>query len=203
MSKHFLFVMWEGFGTVAPELGVAAELIERGHRVTVLGDDSIQAEATAAGAGFVGYERAPNRRSRRVEDDVLRDWEARDGAEVFARAIDRIMCGPALNVAQDVLALHERNPVDCVVGCAFLFGAMIGAERAGLRRAVLYPNLDFRPAPGRPGFGPGLPPLDGPEGQARDAEIWAGCRALFSAGQPALDASVGRAFASRSRHSSH
>jgi len=187
MSKHFLFVMWEGFGTVPPELGVAKELIERGHRVTVLADDAIKPEATATGADFVGYEHAPNRRSKHIDDDVMRDWEARDGAEVFLRVIDRIMCGPALAVARDVVALHERDPVDCVVGCAFVLGAMIGAESAGLPRAVLYPNLDFRPAPGRPGFGPGLPPLEGPEGEARDAEIWAGCRALFAAGQPALD----------------
>lgn len=187
MSKHFLFVMWEGGGTVTPELGVAHDLIERGHRVTVLADDTIEAEATAIGASFVGYKHAPNRRSRRVEEDVLRDWEVGDATEVFTRAIDRIMCGPALGVAQDLLALHETDPVDCVVGCAFVFGAMIGAESAGIPRVALSPNIDFREAPGRPGLGPGLHPLEGPEGQARDAEIWAACRSIYATGQPALD----------------
>ncbi len=54
MNNHFLFVMWEGGGTVAPELGVARALIERGHRVTVLADDSIRAEALSVGAAFTG-----------------------------------------------------------------------------------------------------------------------------------------------------
>lgn len=187
MSKHFLFVMWEGGGTVAPELGVAQALIERGHRVTVLADDSIEAEATAIGARFVGYKRAPNRRSKHADDDVVREWECDDPAEIGARYIDRIFCGPALSVAQDLLALHETDPVDCIVGSYFLFGPMIGAERAGVPCAVLCANLDFREAPGRPGFGPGFHPLEGPEGQARDAAISAGQRAVFATGQPALD----------------
>lgn len=187
MSKHYLFVMFEGAGTVAPELGVARDLVSRGHRVTVLADDTIRTEATAIGAAFVGYRHAPNRRSRHVDHDVLRDWEAGDPAEVFGRLVDRVMCGPAAGVARDVLALHETDPVDCVVACACLFGAMIGAERAGIPRVALYPNLDFRESPGRPGFGPGLPPLEGAQGRARDAEIWAACRNLFAVGQPALD----------------
>jgi MGT family glycosyltransferase len=187
MSKHFLFVMWEGGGTVAPELCVAEDLIRRGHRVTVLADDTIETEARTIGAGFVGYEHAPNRQSRHIDHDVLRDWEVEDPAELFQRAMDRIMCGPALGVARDVVALHEADPVDCVATCYFLFGAMIGAERAGVPCAVLCPNVDFRAAPGRPGFGAGVHPLEGPEGEARDAEIWAACRSFYALGQPNLD----------------
>lgn len=186
MSKHFLFVMWEGGGTVAPELGVARALIERGHRVTVLADDTIQAEATEVGAGFVGYERAPNRRSRSIDDDVLQDWEC-DPADAASRTITRVMCGPALRVAQDVVALHEADSADCVVSCYYIFGGMIGAERAGVPCVALCPNIDFREAPGRPGFGPGVHPLPGPEGESRDQEMWAGFRDLFALGQPALD----------------
>ena len=45
MSRHYLFAMWDGAGTVPPELSVARSLIERGHRVTVLGDPTLEAEA--------------------------------------------------------------------------------------------------------------------------------------------------------------
>lgn len=186
-KKHFLFVMWEGGGTVPPELGVARKLVRRGHRVTVLGDDSIGPEVSAAGAGFVGYVDAPNRRTKGIDEDPLRDWEARDGAEIFSRVINGIMCGPALGVARDVLAVHQNDPIDCVAACAFRLGATMAAERAGLPSVVLFPNVDFRPAPGRPGLGPGLHPLAGPEGEARDAEVWSACRDLFGQGQPALD----------------
>jgi UDP:flavonoid glycosyltransferase YjiC (YdhE family) len=52
MSRHYLFTLWDGAGTVPPELSVARALIQRGHRVTVLGDPTIEAEARAAGADF-------------------------------------------------------------------------------------------------------------------------------------------------------
>ncbi len=85
------------------------------------------------------------------------------------------------------MACHARDPVDVVVGCALVFGALLGAERCGLPSVVLFPNVDLRWAPGRPGFGPGLLPLEGEEGEARDAEIWEAARLAFAAGQPALD----------------
>ncbi|MGW8370487.1 MAG: glycosyltransferase [Gammaproteobacteria bacterium] len=184
MSTHYLFVTWDGGGNVAPELGVARALVDRGHRVTVLADDTIRPEAIEVGAAFVAYERGPNNKSRAV--DSLRDWEC-DPVEAGTRSIKRIMCGSALGIAQDVVAVHEADPIDCVVSCYFLFGGMIGAERASLPCVVLCPNVDFREAPGRPGFGPGLHPLPGPEGEARDREMWAGFRALFELGQPALN----------------
>lgn len=183
MGKHVLFAMWNGGGTVAPELGLARQLIARGHRVTVLGDDTIARDVSEAGAAFVGYRHARNLRA-----DALDDWQAGSPPEAIGRVIARVMCGPPLEVARDVLAVHGRDPVDCVATCVFLPGGIIAAERAGVPSVVLCPNVDLRPAPGRPGFGPGLHPLAGPEGQARDAEIWGMCRELFGTGQPALDA---------------
>jgi hypothetical protein len=43
-----------------------------------------------------------------------------------------IMFGPALSVAQDVLALCERDVLDVVVACGFVLGAIIWAEKAGV-----------------------------------------------------------------------
>jgi len=183
MGKHFLFVMWNGGGTVAPELGLARQLMARGHRVTVLGDETIARDASAAGTAFVGYRHARNLRA-----DALDDWQATSPPEAIGRAITRVICGPALDVARDVLAVHAEDPADCVTACVFLPGALVAAERAGVPSVVLCPNVDLRPAPGRPGFGPGLHPLEGPDGLARDAEIWGMCRELFATGQPALDA---------------
>ena len=45
---RFLFAMWEGGGTVPPELAVARRLIARGHVVHVLGDPTIAASAERA-----------------------------------------------------------------------------------------------------------------------------------------------------------
>src|SRR5262249_57931250 len=48
-GKRFLLCMWEGGGTVPPELGLARKLIARGHAVDVLGDPTIEAEAKQIG----------------------------------------------------------------------------------------------------------------------------------------------------------
>jgi hypothetical protein len=50
--SRFLFVMWEGGGTVPPELAIARRLIARGHAVYVLGDPTIEAGAKAIGASY-------------------------------------------------------------------------------------------------------------------------------------------------------
>jgi MGT family glycosyltransferase len=183
-----------------PELALARQLRTRGHRITVLGDDSLRQEVQATGVSFVGYERAPNRPTKSKQHDPLRDWELDNPRDVLQACVTRIICGPALSVAQDLLALCERDAADVVVGGGFVLGAIIGAEKAGLPSVVLMPNVDFRPAPCRPGFGPGLAPLSGPEGEARDNEIWAFARAAFQAGQPFLDKARDELGLPRTRH---
>ena len=61
--NHFLFVMLEGGGTVPPQLGLARQLIQRGHTIQVLGDPSIAEDAQAAGCTFTPYVRATSNRS--------------------------------------------------------------------------------------------------------------------------------------------
>ena len=48
--SRFLLATWDGGGTIPPELGLAAELVGRGHEVVVLSDDTVEQEAVDAGA---------------------------------------------------------------------------------------------------------------------------------------------------------
>ena len=48
----YLFALVDGGGTVPPELGAARWLVERGHHVDVLADDSMNDEVHAVGAIF-------------------------------------------------------------------------------------------------------------------------------------------------------
>jgi UDP:flavonoid glycosyltransferase YjiC (YdhE family) len=57
----YLFALVDGGGTVPPELGAARRLVERGHRVDVLADDSMNDEVHAAGAIFRPWEQAIDR----------------------------------------------------------------------------------------------------------------------------------------------
>ena len=108
MSRHYLFTMWDGAGTVPPELSVARSLIERGHRVTVLGDPTLEPEATGVGAAFLPWREAPHLRSRRPEDDYIRDFEADNPPELIARMCERIICGPAAAYAAETAAAIAR-----------------------------------------------------------------------------------------------
>ncbi|BEL03451.1 hypothetical protein Q0Z83_016420 [Actinoplanes sichuanensis] len=53
-----LIVTWDGGGAVAPALGIASELRDRGHRVRVLGHPSMRARIEAHGPAFHAYRRA-------------------------------------------------------------------------------------------------------------------------------------------------
>ena len=158
MSRHYLFTLWDGSGTVPPELSLARALIERGHRVTVLADPTIEPEAVAARADFRSWREAPHLRSRRPHDDYLRDFEVDNPPELIARLCERLICGPAAAYAAETTsAIRELRP-DAVVSSAFLLGPQIAAEAARLPLAALFSNIYPLPAPGLPPFGAGLAP---------------------------------------------
>ena len=70
--------MWEGGGTVPPELGVARRLMARGHQVHILADPTIGAEAESIGCTFSPWRRGPHRTSLDPSQDPLKDWETKN-----------------------------------------------------------------------------------------------------------------------------
>lgn len=180
--RRYLFVVWEGGGTIPPELAIARRLVRRGHEVTVLGDPCVESDARSAGCEFTPYRRAPHRVSRAPETDLLREWEAMGQLGSFVRARDRLFCGPALQYALDVLDAVQDQNFDLVVSDSMLFGAMVGAERAGLPFALLMPNIYIYPAPGIPPIGPGWRPARGPLERLRDAAVYRLAHRLFDRG---------------------
>src|SRR5437588_10303411 len=72
-AKRFLFAMWDGGGNGPPVFGIVRQLVARGHYVRVLGDPTLAAEAQKAGAEHTPWVLAPHRKSRRPEDDLIKD----------------------------------------------------------------------------------------------------------------------------------
>jgi UDP:flavonoid glycosyltransferase YjiC (YdhE family) len=186
--RRFLFVLWEGGGTLPVELGLARRLIERGHAVHVLGDPCIAADARAIGCTFRSYVRAPYRIDRSLASDFVRDWEPRNPLKVFARQRDRVVFGPALAYAADLLDELERWPADVLVIDAALFGAMVAAEKSSLPTALLVPRCYLLPTPGYPAPGSGFFPAKGALGRLRDVVCGVVIKRLFATGLPALNA---------------
>lgn len=182
-----MFATWESGGTVPPVLGVIQQLVQRGHLVRLMSDACNQDDAVAVGAEFIPYCRAPSRMDKTAASDLKRDWEV-SAQEGFERLRDRIMFGPALAYARDVVAELERRPADLVVSSDMLFGVMAGAQAAGARLAILCPNICLYPLPGVAPFGSGLlPPRDDAERRHAAATL-AGKRAMLNHGLPALNA---------------
>lgn len=183
-----LEAIWDGGGNVAPQLGIARELGERGHEVTILGHRVQRERIEATGAAFAGYRHAPDSDASRPETDLIRDWEARTPIGAFARSRDRLMYGPAALFARDVIETLEARPADVVAWDYILMGAGLGAESAGLPSAALVHTIYPLPTPGVPPFGLGLAPPRGRAGRARDALLTKALLRAFVPGLKALNA---------------
>lgn len=187
-SRCFLMAMWEGGGTVPPELGVARRLIGRGHRVHVLADPTIGDEARAVGCTFTPWRRAPHRTSLDPSQDLLKDWETKNPFVMLKRARDRFLAGPAADFAADTTDAIEAVRPDAVVPDYLLLGSIIAAQAAGLPVAALVPNIWMVPTRGTPSIGPGFPPAKGAFGRTRDAAMLRIVNHLFNKGLPTLNA---------------
>jgi MGT family glycosyltransferase len=180
--RRFLFTMWEGGGTIPPELGLARRLTERGHTVHVLGDPTIAERADAAGCGFTPWQRAPHRTSMDPADDLLKDWEFSNPLGVVRNAIDNFMAGPASTFATETVETIQEVRPDLVVADSLMLGTMVGAEATEVPYAVLVPNIWMLPTPGVPPVGPGFAPARTVLGRSRDIAVRAVANRIFSRG---------------------
>ncbi|MDQ2742189.1 MAG: glycosyltransferase [Chloroflexota bacterium] len=157
---NYLFALTDGGGTVPPELGVARRLVDRGHQVSVLADESMGGETRATGASFLPWSVPPT--------GELRDWERQSPMSLARNTVEHMITGPAPGQARDVAAALERMQPGLVVTSFFALGAMVAAEAKRVPFNVLIPNIYGLPAKGMPPGGVGLAPAHGPLGRLRD-----------------------------------
>jgi MGT family glycosyltransferase len=186
-TRRFLMTMWEGGGTIPPELGVARRLIARGHAVHVLADPTIKVGAEEVGCTFSSWSRAPHRTSLDPAEDLLKDWELRNPLVMLKRFRDVFIAGPSADYAADTAEAIEAFKPDAVVPDAFLFGSIIAAQAASLPVALLVSNIWVMPTPGTPPIGPGFAPAKSGLGRTRDAAMLAIVNRLFRGGLPPIN----------------
>jgi len=158
----------DGGGNVPPELHAVRRLIERGHAVDVLADDSVAPDVRSTGAEFRRWVRALNRTDRRPEHDPVRDWECKYPWQLVDRLVDTMLVGPAAGYASDVAEAINRCQPALVACSMFCLGGMVAAEATRIPYVVLFPNIYPLPARGLPPFGIGLRPARGLLGHVRD-----------------------------------
>jgi MGT family glycosyltransferase len=169
--QRYLVALIDAGGNVPPELGAVRRLVERGHTVSVLADDSVEQDVRATGADFLRWQRAPNLPDRAPENDPARDWECSTPWQLVERLIETRCVGPAAAVAEDVDAAICRVEPNAILCSMFCLGAMIAAESAQRPFAVFFPNVYLLPAEGLPPFGLGLQPARGAAGRLRDRAL--------------------------------
>jgi MGT family glycosyltransferase len=169
-TTSYLFALIDGGGTVPPELGAVRRLVDRGHRVEVLAEDSMREEIAGAGATFRPWT-AMNRPDRRPENDPMRDWEIRSPRQLIDRLLDTVLVGPAPQMAADLLDALRANRPDVAVCSFFALGGMVAAEAVDLPCFVMMANTYCLPAPGMPPFGLGAQPATGAVTGIRDRAV--------------------------------
>ena len=169
-SDRFLLCLIDAGGTVPPALGLARALLTRGHRVRVLADPTIEADARAAGCAFSPWREAPHFNSRAEQTALL---GAAEGGNPF-RALKAVRryAGKATTrrFAADVVSTVEQFPVDAILSDG-VPGILIGAQATGLPTATLMAQIYVRPTAGLPLVGTGWSPARGVLGRARDTVI--------------------------------
>ncbi|WP_344097145.1 glycosyltransferase [Microbacterium deminutum] len=167
-GARFLLAMIDGGGTVPPAIGLATELVRRGHAVHLLADPTIEASARSAGCGFSPWRDAPHFDSRAEQTAMIAAMEGRNPLRAFRAVKDFAGKEMTRRYAEDVVATVREFPVDAVLADG-LPGILIGAQSTGLPTAALLAQTYLRPTPGLPLMGTGWSPGPGVLRRARDS----------------------------------
>lgn len=185
---RFLMAVIDGGGTLPPALGLAAELVARGHSVEILADPTAERSARRAGCGFHPWRTAPRFDTIGDQTALIAELEGGGPARQFAAARERLLVGPAAAYADDVAAVIAEQSPDALLVESAVPGIMTGAIASGLPTAALMPNIYLRPTPGMPVTLTGWLPGAGPLGRSRDALARAVLRLVTRSLRPGLNA---------------
>lgn len=164
-------------GHARPTWFVAAELARRGHDVRVHTGRSWAEAFEEIGARVVPWQAPPDFDERNLAATFPRMQDKKGFRQVLVNLQD-LFLGTAPAQAQDLVAEHERESWDLLVGDPMALGARFAAET--LRTApwaTLSPIAYWPPGKGIPPTGLGLKPRPGVVGAVRDALLGAGSRA--------------------------
>ncbi len=127
-AGRFLIVSWDGGGNAPPALNLGARLRQLGHRVRVLGWESMKSRAVAAGLDFTAYPSMPPWPSGvRLQDA----WKERLVPALYGQGTKDDIRTEIEDFAPDVVV------VDCMIGAGLEVADTIGLPRVVLIH-VLY-----------------------------------------------------------------
>jgi len=145
--SRFLIMTWDGAGNVAPTLGIARTLVERGHDVRLMGHRTIAERCGDAGTRFVPLSQGEL-------------WDAMDDPGDFEAEIRLLIDELSFSstIPGDLAKELDREPADSVLVDCMLFTAIDVALASGTPTAALFHTAYtiFRGGPLVEMFAPGV-----------------------------------------------
>ena len=145
--SSFLIMTWDGAGNLAPTLGIARTLVERGHDVRLMGHRTIAERCGDVGTHFVPLSQGEL-------------WNAMDDPGDFEAEIRLLINELSFSstVAGDLAEELDREPADAVLVDCMLFTAIDVALASGSPTATLFHTAYtvFRGGPLVEMFAPGI-----------------------------------------------
>ena len=145
--SRFLIMTWDGAGNLAPTLGIARTLVERGHDVRLMGHRTIAERCGDVGTRFVPLSQGEL-------------WDAMDDPGDFEAEIRLLIeeLSFSSTVAGDLAKELDREPADAVLVDCMLFTAIDVALASGSPTATLFHTAYtiFRGGPLVEMFAPGM-----------------------------------------------
>lgn len=172
-AHHYLFALMDGGGTVPPELGVVTRMVHRGHRITVLAEETMRDAVINTGAEYRAWAPLPAAADSEPAHLAYRDWETNNPLLLAKGMADHLLVGPAAAQARDLVEEITSERPARVVTSFTAFGAMAAAESEDVPFDVLIPNIYPVPVPDRPPMGTGLKPARTGVGRLRDRVVGA------------------------------
>lgn len=157
---NFLIVTVEGGGNIPPVLDTIQRLLKNNHNVFVLSEPWMKELVEEQGASFICFTEYFTKQNRTT--DITEDWKSKDNA------FKNVIFGPADIVARETFRHVKKLNIDIVIADVLTPGALIGAEAAGVKRALLFHLPEYLPGPNRPPGGLGLLPGKNAMGKFRD-----------------------------------
>lgn len=167
-----LVAAWDNGGGVEVVETVVRKCVGAGHEVRVLGTEGLRGRMDGAGAVFRRYRYAPDNDRRQAATDLLKDWEAKNPLDAFARIRDRVMFGPASRFCRDIIEELEAETADVVIVDVMIASALCAAEAAGIPRVLLVHALYGIPRYGATPMGAGFLPAAGALERLRDRAVF-------------------------------
>ena len=131
---RFLFITWHGGGNVPPAVGIAQELIARGHTVTFAGYESQRQRIMDRGFPFTCID--------------TRNWMDLPLEQRLSGMLNQVLVCP--DHLRQVPELVTREPVDAVIVDCMMSIALVAVENLNLPYAILIHTIPGCFAPGDP-----------------------------------------------------